>query len=48
MNDAAVAHYGYSRAQFLRMTIKDIRPIEDVEEVMDARLTRIEQLLNIR
>ena len=26
VNDAAVRHYGYSRAEFLEMTIKDIRP----------------------
>jgi len=30
VNDAAVRHYGYSRAEFLDMTIKDIRPPEDV------------------
>jgi PAS domain S-box-containing protein len=30
VNDAAVRHYGYSRAEFLGMTIKDIRPPEDV------------------
>ena len=30
VNDAAVSHYGYSRAEFLDMTIKDIRPAEDV------------------
>lgn len=29
VNDAAVEHYGYSRAEFLQMTIKDIRPIDD-------------------
>ena len=29
VNDAAVAHYGYSRAEFLAMTISDIRPAED-------------------
>jgi PAS domain S-box-containing protein len=31
VNDAAVRHYGYSRAEFLDMTIKDIRPAEDVQ-----------------
>jgi PAS domain S-box-containing protein len=31
VNDAAVRHYGYSRAEFLDMTIKDIRPPEDVK-----------------
>jgi PAS domain S-box-containing protein len=30
VNDAAVAHYGYARDEFLRMTIKDIRPAEDL------------------
>lgn len=30
VNDAAVAHYGYSNDEFLSMTIKDIRPEEDV------------------
>jgi PAS domain S-box-containing protein len=31
VNDAAVRHYGYSRTEFLEMTIKDIRPAEDVQ-----------------
>lgn len=31
VNDAAVRHYGYSRDEFLRMKISDIRPPEDVE-----------------
>ncbi len=30
VNDAAVANYGYTREEFLGMTIKDIRPPEDV------------------
>ena len=30
VNDAALRHYGYSRAEFLAMTIRDIRPEEDV------------------
>ncbi len=29
VNDAAVAHSGYSRNEFLRMTIRDIQPAED-------------------
>ena len=29
VNQAAVAHYGYSETEFLSMTIKDIRPPED-------------------
>lgn len=35
VNDAAVAHYGYSREEFLGMTIKDIRPVEDVPGLVD-------------
>jgi diguanylate cyclase (GGDEF)-like protein/PAS domain S-box-containing protein len=34
VNDAAIAHYGYSRAEFLAMTIKDIRPPEDIPELL--------------
>lgn len=30
VNDAAMAHYGYDRDEFLAMTIKDIWPVEDV------------------
>jgi len=33
VNNAAVEHYGYSREQFLAMTILDIRPAEDRERV---------------
>jgi PAS domain S-box-containing protein len=36
VNDAAVAHYGYSRDEFLAMTIKDIRPAEDVQPLLEA------------
>jgi len=34
VNDAAMTHYGYSKNEFLRMTIKDIRPPEDVPGLM--------------
>lgn len=30
VNDAAISHYGFSREEFLAMTIRDIRPPEDV------------------
>ncbi|MFN7970848.1 MAG: ATP-binding protein [Acidobacteriota bacterium] len=33
VNEAAVQHYGYSRPEFLSMTIRDIRPAEDVHAV---------------
>ena len=35
VNDAAVRHYGYTRSEFLDMTIKDIRPEEDVKLLED-------------
>ncbi len=35
VNDAAVAHYGYTRNEFLRMTVKDIRPPEDIPALMN-------------
>jgi PAS domain S-box-containing protein len=35
VNDAAVRHYGYSQDEFLAMTIKDIRPPEDITALMD-------------
>jgi len=37
VNDAAVAHYGYSRDEFLAMTIKDIRPPADVPLLLARR-----------
>ncbi|HEV7164673.1 MAG TPA: ATP-binding protein [Gammaproteobacteria bacterium] len=33
VNDAALAHYGYTEAEFLCMTIKNIRSAEDAEEL---------------
>jgi two-component system cell cycle sensor histidine kinase/response regulator CckA len=35
VNEAAVRHYGYSREEFAAMTIKDIRPPEEVPALMD-------------
>ena len=34
VNDAAIRHYGYTRHEFLGMTITDIRPAEDVDAVL--------------
>ncbi|HUP61301.1 MAG TPA: PAS domain S-box protein [Thermoanaerobaculia bacterium] len=34
VNEAAVRHYGYSREEFLKMTILDIRPAEEVPELL--------------
>jgi PAS domain S-box-containing protein len=36
VNDAAVYHYGYSRAEFLSMTIKGIRNPEDVPALLNT------------
>jgi PAS domain S-box-containing protein len=35
VNDAAIAKYGYSEAEFLRMTIADIRPPEDILRLLE-------------
>jgi PAS domain S-box-containing protein len=36
VNESAVHHYGYSREEFLAMTIEDIRPTEDIPALHDA------------
>src|SRR2546422_8580806 len=36
VNKAAIAHYGFSREEFLGMTIMDLRPPEDLPRLMDA------------
>ena len=36
VNPAAIDHYGYSREEFLSMTLKDIRPSEDVPALVEA------------
>ena len=35
VNDAAVEHYGYTRDEFLAMTVKDIHPPEDVPKYLE-------------
>ena len=35
VNDAAVSRYGYSREEFLQMTVADIRPPEDVARLKE-------------
>jgi len=34
INNAAIHHYGYTREEFLSMTLKDIRPKEDIDALM--------------
>ena len=36
VNEAAVRHYGYSRQEFLGMTLLDIRPAEDAQRLIEA------------
>lgn len=40
VNDAAVRRYGYSRDEFMAMTIKDIRPSEDIPALLET-VTRV-------
>lgn len=42
VNNAAIKNYGYSRDEFLSMTIKDIRPPEDVYDLENYLKTRVE------
>ena len=42
VNDAAVHYYGYSRDEFLSMSIKDIRPEEDHQDLMNHLQRTIE------
>src|SRR3954470_11425347 len=36
VNEAAVQHYGYSKDEFLSMTIEDIRPPQEIRSLRDA------------
>ncbi|MDB4901342.1 MAG: response regulator of RpoS [Mucilaginibacter sp.] len=39
VNKSAIQHYGYSREEFLGMTIRDIRPVEDISDAEEALIT---------
>ncbi|MBI5075759.1 MAG: PAS domain S-box protein [Nitrospirae bacterium] len=45
VNDAAVKHYGYTKDEFLHMTIKDIRPPEDVPALLE-NISRVTEGMN--
>lgn len=34
-NDAAIGRYGYSRGEFMRLSLRDIRPAEDVPKFLE-------------
>jgi PAS domain S-box-containing protein len=48
VNDAAVAHYGYTRDELLAMTIADIRPPEDVAALHKTVGEDIGRLANVQ
>jgi PAS domain S-box-containing protein len=43
VNNAAVQHYGYSREEFLSMSLKEIRPEEDIPQMHNAVAERLNQ-----
>ncbi|WP_291136207.1 PAS domain S-box protein [Flavobacterium sp. UBA7663] len=47
VNIAAIEHYGYSREEFLKLTIKDIRPSQEIENLINALATIKNQNGNI-
>ncbi|MEO6684530.1 MAG: PAS domain S-box protein [Dyadobacter sp.] len=47
VNDAAIRHYGYSLEEFLDMTIRDIRPVEELPKLEETLyLTRKKSTLH--
>jgi two-component system cell cycle sensor histidine kinase/response regulator CckA len=46
VNDAAVAQYGFTREEFQRMTIADIRPPEDVVAMLSSARTEIDAVIS--
>lgn len=42
VNDAAVHHYGYSREEFLKLTLRDIRPVEEVPKLLEMLMHSFE------
>ncbi|UCF88636.1 MAG: PAS domain S-box protein, partial [bacterium] len=36
VNLAAVSHYGYEKEEFMRLSLEDLRPPEDIEEALQA------------
>ncbi len=46
VNDAAIQHYGYSKEEFLSMTIKDIRPPEDIPALRE-NIAKVTQGLDV-
>jgi PAS domain S-box-containing protein len=36
VNESALQHYGYRREEFLAMTLKDLRPADDIPELLES------------
>jgi len=47
VNIAAIEHYGYSKEEFLKLTIKDIRPPHEIERLLNANASIKDQNGNI-
>ncbi|MCM2311966.1 MAG: PAS domain S-box protein [Steroidobacteraceae bacterium] len=45
VNDAALQHYGFSEAEFLAMTVADIRPEEDRDRLQDEIVAQADDVL---
>lgn len=43
VNNAAIIHYGYSREEFLSMTIEDIRPKEDIAALRERIAQQVDE-----
>ena len=48
VNEAAVSHYGYSKEEFLSMTLLDIRPEDDIPKLLENISSRTEFLQDSR
>lgn len=46
VNPAAIAHYGYSKEEFLKMNIRDIRPVEDLKKMEQQIATQPSGIFN--
>lgn len=44
VNEAAIRHYGYTRKEFLSMTLKDIRPAEEIPALLDNIAHEMDEL----
>jgi PAS domain S-box-containing protein len=48
VNKSTINHYGYSREEFLGMTIKDIWPVEEIPEMEEALLISFDDRLFLK